>query len=92
MNRSELITVISDNTNLTRNQVENVLDNFAEVVGKCLAKGEKVVLTGFGTFEVRNRVSRVGRNPRSGAAIDIPALRTPAFKSGKALKEVIRGE
>lgn len=90
MNRTELVSVLSEETNISKKDVNAVIDSLAKVVAQTLKNGEKVVLTGLGTFEVRQRIQREGRNPRTGATITIPALKTPAFKAGKTLKEALR--
>ena len=87
MNKTELIAVVADKAQVTKKVAEEVLNAFVESVAESLGqRGEKVVLTGFGTFEVRNRAKREGRDPRSGATIQIPAQKTPAFKAGKFFK------
>ncbi|PKK85854.1 MAG: integration host factor subunit alpha, partial [Tenericutes bacterium HGW-Tenericutes-8] len=84
MNKTELIAVVAEKSQVTKKVAEEVLNAFVESVAESLGQhGEKVVLTGFGTFEVRNRAKREGRDPRSGATIQIPAQKTPAFKAGK---------
>ncbi len=90
MNKNELVSIVSENLNMTRLQTEEVIDNFLNTIQETLSKGEKVVVSGFGTFEVRTRVARTGRNPRTGEDISIPELKTPAFKAGKALKDSVR--
>jgi DNA-binding protein HU-beta len=91
MNKSEVVSILAqDLEGLSKKDIERVIDAFSNLVGETLGKGEKVVITGLGTFEVRNRVARSGRNPRTGEVIDIPALKTPAFISGKYLKDCVR--
>ena len=91
MNKSEVVSILAqDLDGLSKKDIERVIDAFSNLVGETLGKGEKVVITGLGTFEVRNRVARSGRNPRTGEVIDIPALKTPAFISGKYLKDCVR--
>ena len=91
MNKSELVSILAEELEgITKKDIETVIDAFSNLVGKTLGKGEKVVITGLGTFEVRKRVARAGRNPRTGEVVDIPALKTPAFISGKYLKECVR--
>ncbi len=90
MNKNELVSIVSDDLQMTKLQTENVIDAFLEMIEDTLAKGEKVVVSGFGTFEVRTRVARNGRNPRTGDDISIPELKTPAFRAGKVLKEKVR--
>ena len=76
-------------TNLTKKDVESVLNSFVNVVSGELAKKEKVQLVGFGTFETRERAARTGRNPQTGEEIKIAAATAPAFKAGKALKDKV---
>ena len=89
MKKSELVAQLADQNDLTKRQAEKVIDDFLDLIKDELAKGEKVVLSGFGTFEVRTRVARSGRNPRTGEEINVPAQKTPAFKVGKLLKDAI---
>ncbi len=89
MKKSELVAQLADQNDLTKRQAEKVIDDFLDLIKDELAKGEKVVLSGFGTFEVRTRVARSGRNPRTGEEIKVPAQKTPAFKVGKLLKDAI---
>ena len=86
MNKTELISVISQNSGVTRKDAERVLNAAIDAVTASLVSGEKVQLTGFGTFEVKHREARVGRNPHTRQAIEIPASRTPTFKASKSLK------
>ncbi len=87
MNKSELIDAIAADTNLTKKDTEAFLKSFVENVSKALEKGDDVALIGFGTFAVGERSARTGRNPLTGATINIPACKSPKFKAGKALKE-----
>ena len=89
MNKAELIDAMSKETNLTKKDVESVLNSFVNQVSNALSKKDKVQLVGFGTFETRNRAARTGRNPQTGETIKIAAATVPAFKAGKALKEVV---
>jgi DNA-binding protein HU-beta len=89
LNKADLISVMAEKSGLTKKDSEKALNSFVEAVQEALAQGDKVQLVGFGTFEVRERSSRKGRNPQTGEEIDIPAATVPAFKAGKALKEVI---
>jgi len=75
---------------MTKAAAGRAVDAVVEGITKALSKGEKVTVTGFGTFEVRHRAARMGRNPQTGATLHINATKTPAFKSGKALKEAVR--
>ena len=90
MNKSELVYEVTNRLDVTRKEAEDVIDCFLDLIAENLANGDKVVLTGFGTFEIRNRVSRSGVNPRTGERIDIPCQKTPAFKVGKILKDKLR--
>jgi len=90
MNKTELIAVIADQAEVTQAMAEKVVNTFVDVVKDTLAKEEKVVVTGFGTFEVRHRVARRGKNPRTGEEIIVPAQNTPAFKAGKLLKDAVK--
>jgi len=90
MNKSELVARIADSADLSKRDAEKALNSTVLAVQEALVKGEKVVLTGFGTFEVKTRKSRVGHDPRSGEQIHIPALKAPTFKAGKVLKEKVR--
>lgn len=90
MNKTDLINNIAAKSGLTKKDVETVLNGFLGEVTNALAKGEKVQLIGFGTFETRKRSGRVGRNPQTGKAINIPASKVPAFKAGNKLKEAVK--
>ena len=90
MNKAELISALAEATNSTKKDSEVFLKAFLDTVVKTLEKGEKVQLVGFGTFEVRDRKARQGRNPRNPSeTIDIPASKAPVFKAGKSLKEAV---
>ena len=89
MNKAELISKIAEESKLTKKAAETALDAFMTTVEGALKKGEKVQLVGFGTFEVRQRAARKGRNPQTKAEIKIPASKAPVFKAGKALKELV---
>lgn len=90
MNKTELVSRIADVSGLTKKDSEIALNSTLAAIQESLVAGEKVVLTGFGTFEVRNRKSRVGHNPRTNEKIAIPAQKSPAFKAGKVLKDAVR--
>ncbi|NLY54456.1 MAG: HU family DNA-binding protein [Firmicutes bacterium] len=90
MKKTELVSRIAEKSGLNKKQSEAALDAFVEVVQEALQAGEKVQLIGFGTFEVRHRAERTGRNPGTGEEIIIPASRVPAFKAGKVLKEAVK--
>lgn len=89
MTKTELIASIANKTGLTKKNAEEVLTAFVDTVSDSLAKGEKVQLVGFGTFEVRERAERSGINPQTREKITIAATKTPAFKAGSALKEAV---
>lgn len=89
MNKTELSSAVAAKSELTRKQAELAVNSMVEVIGDALAKGEKVQLVGFGSFEVRNRPARKARNPRTGEEISIAASKAPAFKAGKALKDKV---
>ncbi len=86
MNKSELINAVAEKTQLTKKDSEKAVTAVFDVITEQLAKDEKVVLVGFGTFEVRHRAARKGRNPSTKEEILIPATKAPAFKAGKNLK------
>ncbi|MDD3852420.1 MAG: HU family DNA-binding protein [Syntrophomonadaceae bacterium] len=89
MNKTELIGEVAGKTGMTKKDAEKVVNAFFDTVEGTLKSGEKVQLIGFGTFEVRERKARKGRNPQTGKEIDIPATKVPAFKAGKALKDAL---
>ncbi|MCR5808918.1 MAG: HU family DNA-binding protein [Clostridiales bacterium] len=89
MTKLELVDVVSSKAEITKVEAHKVLDAVIEAVNEGLAADGKVVIPGFGTFEVRTRTARVGRNPRTGEKIKIKASRVPAFKPGKAMKEIV---
>ncbi|MCU7836749.1 MAG: HU family DNA-binding protein [gamma proteobacterium symbiont of Taylorina sp.] len=89
MNKSELISAIAESADLTKADAGRVLDTTVAAITESLAKGEPVTLIGFGTFEVRDRAARTGRNPHTGESIQIKASKNPAFKAGKALKDAV---
>ena len=87
MNKTELIAAAAESTGLTKKDTEKVLNAALEIIAAALAQGDKVQISGFGSFEVKEREARVGRNPQTGEAMEIAASRIPAFKAGKALKD-----
>jgi DNA-binding protein HU-beta len=89
MTKAELIDKIASETEVSKALAEKVLNSVTSQVGKCLKKGDKITLTGFGTFSVAKRKARTGRNPQTGQEIKIKATRVPKFKAGKALKDVV---
>lgn len=90
MTKQDLIAMVADKAGLTKADAGRALDALVEGISKSLSKGEKVTWTGFGTFEVRARAARMGRNPQTGAPLRISASKTPAFKAGKGLKDSVR--
>jgi len=90
MNKTELVVVLAQELNVPAKQVDMLIGALVDKVCETLATGEKVVITGLGTFEVRHRVARHGVNPRTGRSIQIDAQRSPAFKAGKQLKEAVK--
>ncbi|MBR3697630.1 MAG: HU family DNA-binding protein [Clostridia bacterium] len=89
MNKAELIAAIAAKTGATKKNAEESVNAFVNVVTEALTKGDKVQLVGFGSFEVRKRAARKGRNPQTKEEIKISASKAPVFKAGKALKEVV---
>ncbi len=89
MNKSELINAIAESSNLTKVDAGRALDAITSAISDALKNAEPVTLIGFGTFEVRDRAARTGRNPRTGKEIQIKASKVLAFKAGKALKEAV---
>ena len=89
MNKSDLIAAMAAKTGETKKSAEASLDAFISTVTESLKKGEKVRLVGFGSFEVRKRAARKGRNPQTKEEIKIPASKAPVFKAGKALKDLV---
>lgn len=89
MNKAELVSSIAEKAKLSKKDSEKVLNAFIDSIEEALVKGDKVQLVGFGSFEVRNRAARKGRNPQTKAEITIPASKAPVFKVGKALKDAV---
>ncbi len=90
MNKSELVVSVAKETNMTKKAASEAVEATLSVIQDALARGEKVTLVGFGTFDVRDRKERQGVNPSTGERITIPATRVPVFKAGKALREVVK--
>jgi DNA-binding protein HU-beta len=88
--KADLITKVADIAGMTKVDAGKAVDAVSDVIMAALKKGEKVTWTGFGTFEVRPRAARMGRNPQTGAPLHIPASKTPAFKAGKGLKDAVK--
>ena len=89
MNKTELVAAMADAAEISKKDAEKALKAFTDVVADELKKGGKVQLVGFGTFEVSERAAREGRNPQTGETMEIKASRTPKFKAGKALKDMM---
>ena len=89
MNKTELIAAVAEKAELSKKDAEKAVKAFTDVVSEELVNGGKIQLVGFGTFEVSERAAREGRNPKSGEVTNIPASKTPKFKAGKALKDMV---
>ncbi len=87
MNKTDLIAAVAEKTELTKKDSEKAVNAVFESIAESLEKEEKVVIVGFGTFEVRQRAERMGRNPSTKEVIKIPASKAPAFRAGKNLKD-----
>ena len=92
MTKAELVEKVAGQINLTKKQTEVVVNTVFQSITESLAQGKKVELIGFGSFRVRSRNARIGRNPKSGDRVDVPAKRVPFFKAGKELRELVDGE
>lgn len=92
MNKQELLSAIAEKSGLTKKDSEAALSAFISTVQETLKKGEKVQLIGFGSFEVRDRAARTGKNPLTGEVMNIPAAKVPAFKAGRALKDLVNNK
>ncbi len=90
MNKSDLVDAVAEKTEMSKKDSEQAVKAVLESITDSLVRGDKVQLVGFGTFEVRNRKAREGRNPATGEKIKIEALKVPAFKPGKALKDKVK--
>ena len=89
MNKAELINAVAEKTGLSKKDSEKAVNAALDTITVSLEKGEKVQLVGFGAFDIKERASRIGRNPKTKEEIEIPASRVPVFKAGKALKDAI---
>ena len=89
MNKTELIAIVAERSGITKKDAERVVNATFETITAELKKGEKVQISGFGIFEVKEREARVGRNPRTKEAIQIPASKAPTFKASKTLKDMV---
>ncbi len=92
MTKAELVEKVAAQINLTKKQTEVVVNTVFQSITESLAQGKKVELRGFGSFRVRSRNARIGRNPKSGDRVDVPAKRVPFFKAGKELRELVDGD
>ena len=89
MNKTELVAAVSEKSGISKKDAERVVAATFDIITAELAKGEKVQISGFGTFEVKAREARVGRNPHTKESIEIPATKVPGFKASKALKDTV---
>ena len=92
MNKSDLVSAVADKASITKKDAEKSINTIVEVITDELAKGGKVQLVGFGTFDVAERAAREGRNPQTGEPMKIPASKAPRFKVGKVLKDAVNGK
>lgn len=90
MNKTDLINAVAESAELSKKDAGRAVDAVFEAITNSLKSGEKVQIIGFGNFEVRDRAARKGRNPQTGAEIEIPASKVPAFRAGKALKDAVK--
>ena len=89
MNKTELIAAVAEKTDLSKKDADAAVTAVLGAITDALKAGDKIQLVGFGTFEVRNRAAKQGRNPRTGETMTVPASKVPAFKAGKALKDAV---
>ncbi|TGA96530.1 HU family DNA-binding protein [Sporolactobacillus shoreae] len=90
MNKYELIQKVAEQTGVSKKETEKIVNGTLDEIISALSRNEKVQFVGFGTFEVRERASRTGRNPQTGAAITIPASKVPGFRAGNKLKDAVK--
>ncbi|MFY9180572.1 MAG: HU family DNA-binding protein [Venatoribacter sp.] len=90
MRKPELAAAIAEKADISKEKAGEVINVITDQIAQALSKGDSVTLIGFGTFEVRNRAERQGKNPQTGAVITIPAAKVPAFKPGKGLKDAVK--
>ncbi|MCI3196945.1 HU family DNA-binding protein [Bacillus sp. HU-1818] len=90
MNKTEFVGAVAEKLGVTKKEATPKVETVFEVLAETLSKGEEIKVSGFGTFEVRERVARKGRNPQTGEEIEIPATKAPAFKAAKALKDAVK--
>lgn len=91
MNKAEFVAAVAEKAGISKKDAGNVVDAFTTIVTEALVKGEKVSLVGFGTFEVKERAARDGRNPMTGQKLRLDAKRIPQFKAGKTFKDAVNG-
>ena len=89
MNKAELIAAVAEKADLSKKDAEAAITATVDAITEALTQGEKVQLVGFGSFEVKSRAARTGRNPRTKEVVEIPASKVPVFKAGKALKDAV---
>lgn len=89
MNKTELIAAVAEKTDISKKDADAAVSAVLGAITDALKAGDKIQLVGFGTFEVRNRAAKQGRNPRTGETMTVPASKVPAFKAGKALKDAV---
>lgn len=92
MNKTELIAEVAEKAGLTKKDADAAVKAVVDAITEALVKGDKVQLVGFGTFEVRERAARFGRDPRTGESMEIAAFKSPAFKVGQGLKDAVNGK
>ena len=92
MNKTELVANVAEKAGLTKKDAEKALGAVIESIEEALVEGDKIQIIGFGTFEVKDRAARTGRNPQTGKEIKIAASRNPVFKAGKALKDAVNNK
>jgi len=90
LNKAELVAAVAEKADMSKKDAEKAVSSVFAVIEEALAKNEKVQLVGFGTFDVKSRAERTGRNPQTKETITIPASRVPGFKAGKALKDAVQ--
>ncbi len=90
MTKTQMVEALAERADLTKRAADDALNALLDIISERLALGEKVTLTGFGTFMVRHRAARMGRNPQTGEPIHIPAQETPAFRAGSSLKDAVK--
>jgi DNA-binding protein HU-beta len=91
MTKADIVDQIADRTGLTKKDVSETVDGFLDAVSRALANGQHIEIRGFGTFKVKDRKSRLARNPRTGEAVPVPPRRVPVFKVSKELKDMVSG-